>query len=189
MRIVGAAVDGIVRLPVGEAERDIGLAEDHRARRLEPRDHERVLIRNMVAVLLDAPARDQPRDIERFLDRHRHAEQRRALAGGNFGVGLGGGLARAIEIADDHRVDRRVARLDPRDRRLAFGERAGFSPRDPRRGSDRGGFGESQHLDAFLLLPFPRRRESISQRLLKLRAPEMDSRFRGNDGGVRRGIR
>src|SRR3546814_16423966 len=66
--VAGAAVIGIVRLQIGQPDGDVGLAEDHRARRLEPLDGDRTGLGDMIGVLGKAPARRQPGDVE-ALDR------------------------------------------------------------------------------------------------------------------------
>src|SRR3546814_5764568 len=88
----------------------------------------------MSGVLGKAPARRQPGDVEALFDGYRDAEER-AVVGTGVVKRLGGGTG-AIEIAHHDRVDVRVARLDPRDRRVGFGQRSGFTR------SNRGGGGE-----------------------------------------------
>src|SRR6185503_16817763 len=56
---------------------------------------------------------------DRLLDRHRHAEQWRPFAAGAALVTVVCLLSRAVEVANHDRVDRAVACLDSRDRRLA----------------------------------------------------------------------
>ncbi len=116
-RVVGAAIDRIVALPVGEERRHVGLAENHRPGRLQPPNHHGVLVGRPALESLHAPGGRQAGDVERLLDGHRHAEQRRALAARQPGVGLRGGGERPVEVAHHHGVDRRVHRLDPLDRR------------------------------------------------------------------------
>ena len=57
--------------------RHVGLAEDHCPSRLQPFDDQIVALGD-VAHAAVAPGRRQAGDVERFLDRHRHAVQRSA---------------------------------------------------------------------------------------------------------------
>lgn len=113
----GAAIDRVEALPVGEVDRDVGLADDHRAGRLQPLDEKRVGRGDLVLEARVPPGGGEPGDIEALLDRHRHAEQRlvRARTGGVERLGL---LVGALEIGDCERVDCGVEVLDPLDRRI-----------------------------------------------------------------------
>ena len=139
VRIVGAAVDRIVRLPIRQIGRDIGLAEDDRTRCFQLRDHACIAPRDVSDMRLVSPAGRQALDVETFLDRHRHAEQRliglRTLDGHRAGA-----VQRAIEIRHHHRIDMRIEVLDPRNRRLDRFERCHLGPADRGRGFDGTGF-------------------------------------------------
>ena len=113
-RVVRRAVDVIVALPVGETDRHVGFADDHRTGCLQPLDRQRVGGRTPVAAFRISPGRRQAGDIELLLDRHRDTEQRptRGVAAAQFQVGCRGRVARPLEIAHDNRVDLRVERLD-----------------------------------------------------------------------------
>src|SRR3546814_10662425 len=95
--VAGAAVIGIVRLQIGQPDGDVGLAEDHRARRLEPLDGDRIGLGDMIGVLGKAPARRQPGDVEALFDGYRDAEAR-AVVGTGVVKRSGGGTG-AIAIA------------------------------------------------------------------------------------------
>ena len=129
-RIVGPPIDRVVGLNVSQRRRDIGLAQNDRARRLQPPDSGGILMRDMAGVFGNAPAGRQAGDVEAFLDRHRQAEQRRGVACRQPLVRRPGLQPRPVEIADHDGVDRAVARLDPRDRRLGLGDRAGLAAPD-----------------------------------------------------------
>ena len=116
--VVGGAVDLVIALPVGEPERDVGLAEDDAAGVLDPRDRQRVFRRRKILLRRNAPGRRQSRDIVGFLERHGQAEQRLLHAARQFGVGGAGGRKAALEIANTDRIDLRVVPLDPADRVL-----------------------------------------------------------------------
>jgi hypothetical protein len=139
VRIVGPAIDRIVRLPVGEVGRDIGLAEDDRAGALELADHPGVARGDRVGIFAVTPGSRQAADIEAFLDRHRHAEQRLVLGQPPGGHGLGLFL-RAVEVGHHHRVDMRVEMFDPRNRRFDRLEWRHLSMADRARNLDRTGF-------------------------------------------------
>ncbi len=113
--IAGAAVDRIVALVIGQPGRDIGLAEDHRAGRLQPADADGVGRGHELLEGLEAPGGRQAPDVVGLLDRHRQAEQRAALPAGQGGVGGAGGLAGAGEVAHHHGVDGLIAGLDAGD--------------------------------------------------------------------------
>ncbi len=117
-RVVGGAVDLVVALPVAEAERHIGLAENDAAGVLDAGDRQRVLGGNEILLRRKAPGRRQPGDVVGFLHRQRHAEQRLALAARQRGIGCARGVERAIEIAHADRVDLAVMPLDAVDRML-----------------------------------------------------------------------
>ena len=142
-RVVRPAVDRVDRLPVAEPLGQVGLAEDDRARRLQPAHHLGIARRNVAGVLREAPVRRQPLDVEGFLHRHRHAKQRHRVGGHRARVDRVGGGARAVEVADDDGVDRAVARLDPRDRRFGFGACAGLARPDRGGGGERGPHGRA----------------------------------------------
>jgi hypothetical protein len=76
-RIVGHAVDVVIGLKIQQTERHVGLAEEHRAGRLDALDDQIVALSD-VAQCAIAPGGGQASHIERLLDRHRHAVQRTA---------------------------------------------------------------------------------------------------------------
>ena len=122
-RIVRRPIDFVVALPVAEAERHIGLAENDCAGRLEAAHGERVFLRDEVLERGDAPGRRQPGDVVGFLDRDGHAEQRQALAARQCGIRLLRRSAGAGEIAHRHGVQVAVERLDPRNELIGQFER------------------------------------------------------------------
>ena len=159
VRVAGAAVIGVVGLQIGEADGDVGLAEDYRAGGLHALDGDRVGLGDMVGVFGEAPAGGEAGDVEAFLDRHGYAEERASLI--FFGIGAGvverlGGSAGTVEIADDDGVDLAVAGFDARDRGFGLGERGSFT------GTDRGGGGEGG-AGHFNLPSSPRKRGPISR--------------------------
>ena len=114
--VLGGAVDGVVALPVGQEQRHVGLAEQGDASASEPLDRERVLGRDVVLVGGHAPGRRRAGDVERLLDRHRHAVQRAPdLAAGEGGIGFHGARSGGLGIHPDDRVQRRIEPLDPRE--------------------------------------------------------------------------
>ncbi len=128
-RIVGRAVDVVVALPVAEAERHIGLAENDGAGALEARHRERVFLGDEILERRDAPGGRQSGDVEGFLDRHRHAEERPALAPRQCGVRFLSRLPGAREIAHRHSVEIAVKSLDPGDELVGQLERGDLSVR------------------------------------------------------------
>src|SRR5271166_6737943 len=112
-RIVRRPVDVVVALPVAEAERHIGLAENDCARRLEAAHGKRVFRRDEVLGRGYAPGRWQSGNVVGFLDRDGHAEQRQALAARKRRVRLLRRLAGAGEIAHRYGVQVAVESLDP----------------------------------------------------------------------------
>ena len=113
--IAGAAVDRIVGLPVGQRGRDIGLAEQHRARRAEARRHRAVVRRDIALPLGHAAGGLETDDVDGFLQRDRQAAERRSLAPGGGLIGGARLLARPLEVADDDGVEPPVVPLDALD--------------------------------------------------------------------------
>ena len=104
--VARGAVDLVEALPVGQRGRHIALAEDHRAGAEQALYRHRVGGRDVVAKSLVAEGRRQPCDVERLLDRHRHAVQRTpAVALGQRCVGRAGAGAGALDIEHRQRVD------------------------------------------------------------------------------------
>lgn len=136
VRVVGAAVKRVVALEVGEVGRDIGLAQDHRARGLEPLDHHAVARGDVVLELDMAPGGRQSGDVEAFLDRHRYAEQR--LVAPRHGH-RPRGFARAVEVGDHHGVDVGIELLDLGDGALDRLQWGTLAAPHRRRGGDRAG--------------------------------------------------
>ena len=116
--VVGRSVDGVVALPVAERQRHIGLAKDHGARLFQAGDDQGVLLWPKILELRIAPSRRQTGDVEGLLHRHRNSEQCAFVAARERDVGRLGRLARALEVADDDRVDPAIDRLDSGDRLL-----------------------------------------------------------------------
>ena len=81
MRVIGPAIDRIVRLPVGQFGRDIGLADNHRARPLEALHNQGISIRQVVAGMLQTPCRWRACQMKAFLHRHWDAKKRLIFAG------------------------------------------------------------------------------------------------------------
>jgi hypothetical protein len=136
--VVGDAVDRIDRLPVAQRLWHIGLAKNDRARRFQPRNGVGIAGGDVVRVLAKSPMGGEALDVERFLNGHRHAEQRGRVARRCPCVRRVRRRARPIEVADDDGVDRRVARFDAGDGRFRFGARGGCARADGH-GSFKGG--------------------------------------------------
>lgn len=117
-RVVGGAVDLVEALQILQTQRDIGLAEHHRACGLEPRHLHRVLGRCEVPVLRHAPGRGHPGHVVALLDRDRNTQQRPILAPAERLVGMTRRRPGSIEVGHADRVDLPVVPLDPGDRRL-----------------------------------------------------------------------
>ena len=106
------AVNIVITLPISDPHRQIGLADHDGAGGFEPLHGERVEVGLPILELRIAIGGRQTGDVELFLDRHRQAEQRAALAARQRRVGGIGRGPRAVEIAHDDGVDLRVERLD-----------------------------------------------------------------------------
>ena len=96
------------------ARADVGLAENDGAGGLQARNRESILLGPEVLGCRKAPCGRQAGDVIGFLDGHRHAQQRTALALRQRRVGRLGRSPRPVEVPHHDRVDRLVARLDPR---------------------------------------------------------------------------
>ena len=90
---------------------DAGLADDHRAGRAQAAHDLRVGGRG-VAEGVRAARGHLARDVGVVLDRHRHAQQRAAIAAAAAAVGLGGLGERALAEHDAERVEGRVEARD-----------------------------------------------------------------------------
>jgi len=105
-------------MALGGELRRVGHTQEHRARRLQPLDHKRVARRHEVLeqqrAVGDAPSCHPGR----VLDREWHAQQRPVEAVAALCVDPIGLAARLRWIEIDDGVERRVARLDARDRHL-----------------------------------------------------------------------
>jgi hypothetical protein len=111
-RIVRAAINGAVRLPVGERHRNVGFAEQARTRR-KHRARERPVARGPIVFERgDARRLRQPGGLRGFFQRHRQAEQRSALAARECGIRQSRGVARPVRGTDRNRVQRAVAFVD-----------------------------------------------------------------------------
>jgi hypothetical protein len=76
IRIIGAAIDEIVRLDRAGQFRHIGLAENDGARGAQPRHRRCIRFWHVVRPALGAAGADDAGRFQRILDRHRHAMQR-----------------------------------------------------------------------------------------------------------------
>jgi hypothetical protein len=102
------------RLPVGEVERHVGLAEEHRAGAEQAVDDRGVPPRDVVPKSGDAPRGGETGDVVGFLDRHGHAVERTPHPPpGQGAVGRARPSARSREIAHDDGIERGVVLLDP----------------------------------------------------------------------------
>jgi hypothetical protein len=135
VRVAGAAIDRVDALPVGQVDRHIGLADDDRARRLQPLHQQRILQGDLVLEARMAPGGREPGDIEALLDGHRHAEQRLVKPPGRgvhrLGCGIGG-----LEIRHREGIDGAIAFLDPSDRRVDRLRHAELARADCQRGGE-----------------------------------------------------
>jgi hypothetical protein len=115
MGVAAAAIDRVEALPVGEVHRHVGLADDDRARCLQP-PHQLGIVRgDGVLEARMAEGGGKPFDVEAFLDRHRHAEQR-LIGSGTRLVHRLCGFVGPFEIGHGERVDIRIELLYPHDR-------------------------------------------------------------------------
>ena len=137
VRVGGRAEQRVHRVPPARELRDVGLAEQDRARRAHRRHRRAVRVADVVGEQLRAVRRAHAGDRERVLARERHAVQRPASAPAR--VGRHGLLARLVQPRQHERVDLRIALGDPRrvrveqlDRRdLALAHRASHPRRRP----------------------------------------------------------
>ena len=120
VRVGGRAEQRVHRVPPARELRDVGLAEQDRARRAHPRHRHAVRVADVVGEQLRAVGRAHAGDRERVLARERHAVQRPAR---RHRVGRHRLLARLVEPRQHERVDRRIALGDPRRVRLEQLER------------------------------------------------------------------
>ena len=97
-RIARSPINGIDALPIAEISRDIGLADDDCPARFEAGYGDGIMQRPRRVDARYTPGRRQPRDIERLLDGHRHAEQRAPISPGQCGIGGNGGRACPLEV-------------------------------------------------------------------------------------------
>ena len=113
--VAGAAVNRVEALPIGQRDRHIGLAKDHRAGGLQPLHRHRVTAGDVVLEGLEAVSGGQAVDVERLLHRHRQAMQRAPqLATGQRRVGGLRAHMGALEIAHHHGIDVAAQPLDAR---------------------------------------------------------------------------
>ena len=110
---------------VRRAERElvqVGLADEHRAGRAQPRRDDRRRRRDVPAPHARRRGGRRPAKIDQILERDRHAVQRAAVAaGGNLLIGGARLRARLVGQHGDEGVDRRIALGDARE--AAFGDR------------------------------------------------------------------
>ena len=111
--VVGGAVDRVVGLEVGQVQRHVALAEDHRASRLEPVDHQRVRRGGVRLARQVAPGGGLAGQVEGFLHRHRQAVQRAPeLAFGQRAVGGTRTLECGLAVVDHQCIQRRIEAVD-----------------------------------------------------------------------------
>jgi len=168
--IVGGSVDRIEGLPVGKPDGHVGLAEHDRAGLLQPRDGQRVVLRDIVAMRRQAPRARRSHDVEGFLHRHRHAMQRaERLALRRQFVAPRGFLARFLGAPDDYRVDSRIVALDAREKEVE--EFNGADLLLPHQRGERARRSESKFV-VHVVLPF------LPERLTSLQPPRQDQAAR-----------
>jgi hypothetical protein len=97
----------------GRAERSF--CPDNAARGLYTRDRQGVLRWNEILVLRKAPRRRQARDIERFLDEQRNAQEGPPLAHRQYIIGGARCIERTIEVAHTDCIQLRVEAFDSGD--------------------------------------------------------------------------
>ena len=159
MRIARATIDRVETLPVGEIDRHIGLADDHRAGLFQAPHQYGILGGDVIAIFGMAEGGWQAGDIEAFLDRHRHAEQR-LIAPSVLGRSgrikrAGSGIGR-FEIGDRQRVDAGIKVLEPHDRRIHRLGDAQPPLADRRRRGERAGFLGQLRISHAMLLSLAR---------------------------------
>ena len=103
--IVGGAVDVVIALKICQHQRHVGLAEHHRASRLQPAHRLGVLSGDVVLPIHVAPSGGGARQVVGLLHRHRHPVQGTELAA--FGDGPVGG-ARIVQSLLAHVHHQRV---------------------------------------------------------------------------------
>src|SRR6516225_5162248 len=103
--IVGGPINLVVALELAKPDRDVGLADDDGTGLLQPRDDKRIFGRHKILELRKAPGSRESCDIEWLLQRHRDAEQGSMIAARQRGIRRLRRRSRAIEVADDHRID------------------------------------------------------------------------------------
>ncbi|MNL03888.1 hypothetical protein D3C87_1244370 [compost metagenome] len=114
VRIACGAVDRVVALPVAQAQRHIGLAEQDGALGAQALHHHGIALGTMIGARRAAAGGGPAGHVERFLDRERHTVQRpKCGAGLSAAVTLAGRRAGGIEVRQDKCVDRRMMG-DPR---------------------------------------------------------------------------
>lgn len=117
MGIVGAAIYRVEALPIGQVDRDVGLADDDRAGRLQPPHQKRIARGGPAFELGVPPGGGQACNVEAFLDRHGHAEQRLIKPPRGL-VHCLGDFAGAIEIGDGKSVEVGIQLTGPGDGRI-----------------------------------------------------------------------
>ena len=111
--VAGGAVHRVEALPVGQRDRHVGLAEQHRAGGLQALHQQRVASGDVAGVGRVAVGGGQPGHVEALLHRDRQAVQRApALAARQGRIGGAGTVAGAVGIQHHHRVDRAAQAAD-----------------------------------------------------------------------------
>ena len=123
-RVARGAIDFVVALKIGQIQGHIGLAQEDGARGLEARDAFRILRRQIVLELGQAPGRRQVGHVIGLLDRHGHAVE--GAERPPFRKRLVRTIRRrpgAVEVAHHHRIDLSIKTLDAFD--IEIGQLAG----------------------------------------------------------------
>jgi hypothetical protein len=130
----GGAVDGIVALPIGEHQRDVGLAEEHHARLFETLDRERAGVGHVGFERWIAPRGGRASNVVALLDGHGHTMQRSPdLALSERRIGSLGALSRPLAVLPYDRVELRVESIDACQEMLEHLARADFLAADQMR--------------------------------------------------------
>ena len=118
-RVLGVAMNEIGGEPAIGKSRAIGAAEDHRARFAQVIDHRRILARDVVALQIEAIGIGITRLIDIDLHRYRYAGQRpERLVARDRSVDFSRLRQHILGPVIDHRVEGRVDRVEPRQRRF-----------------------------------------------------------------------
>ena len=100
--IIGAAIDGIVGVEVGQPGADVGLADDDGAGGSKPGDSPCVALGDVAFAMRHAGGGREALDIDRFLDGDRDAEPGRRVAAGKTLVSRVGVALGALDVFHDN---------------------------------------------------------------------------------------